>query len=487
MKRRHFLQTLATATPMAGAPPAIEIGGRKQLFFDSRFLEQSRGVKRVTNPPVRRQPVLFPAREWESTHIGSYLSVLDDEGTYKLWYMSFAGKGLPRLCYATSTDGVNWERPELGLVEYRGSAATNIVIAPFREGCVMRDPAAPPSRRYKTLMSLGGKGGTLRVLASGDGLHWKEEYPVLPFHADSMNVLFWDERIRKYAAYLRGWNPLRVVLRTEIEREGVLLPWSHGTAEHALELWGANSPPALSTEFPTVLRSDERDPEPCDIYTPNVQLYPWAQDAYFAFPSIFRHTKRGTERIPLSGVVEVQLAVSRDGIRFDRMDRRPYVGLGVEGEADSRNAYMGYGMIRRGDEIYMYYGGGAADHGAPLVMPGGKPAASALFLAVQRLDGFVSMDADEAGEIITPLLRFEGHELQLNVDTGAMGSIAVEMQDTEGRPVEGFTEADCERITGNDVGRVVQWKGSDVGVMQGRAVRLRFVMRRTKLFAFQFG
>jgi hypothetical protein len=39
----------------------------------------------------------------------------------------------------------------------------------------------------------------------------------------------------------------------------------------------------------------------------------------------------------------------------------------------------------------------------------------------------------------------------------------------------------------NDVAHVVKWQGrSDVGPLAGRPVRLRFVMRSAKLYAFQF-
>ena len=31
------------------------------------------------------------------------------------------------ICYATSRDGISWDKPELGLVDYEGSTANNIV------------------------------------------------------------------------------------------------------------------------------------------------------------------------------------------------------------------------------------------------------------------------------------------------------------------------------------------------------------------------
>ena len=89
-----------------------------------------------------------------------------------------------RLCYAESTDGVHWERPDLGLVSYRGSGDNNIlgpaVHDPVRQagwnaGTVFKDPTAPPQQRYKLWSEIKvgeeGKSG-LTGFCSPDGLRW---------------------------------------------------------------------------------------------------------------------------------------------------------------------------------------------------------------------------------------------------------------------------------------------------------------------------
>ena len=63
----------------------------------------------------------------------------------------------------------------------------------------------------------------------------------------------------------------------------------------------------------------------------------------------------------------------------------------------------------------------------------------------------------------------------------------VEILDEQGRVVPGFAEADCDLINGNYIDHTVTWKKkSDVTALAGQVVRLRFVMRSAKLFAFQF-
>ena len=105
-----------------------------------------------------------------------------------------------------------------------------------------------------------------------------------------------------------------------------------------------------------------------------------------------------------------------------------------------------------------------------------------------RLDGFVSLDADYAGgEFTTPLVRFKGNALVLNVDTSAGGCVWVEILDENDTPIPGFTESQCRPISGNSVRMPVSWTDkADLGTLAGKPVRLRFRMRDCKLYAFQF-
>jgi hypothetical protein len=139
-------------------------------------------------------------------------------------------------------------------------------------------------------------------------------------------------------------------------------------------------------------------------------------------------------------------------------------------------------MIRRGNEIYQYYGGGASDHG------GGERGGSAIFRTVQRLDGFVSATAGvEGGELTTPLVRFTGRTLRLNVDTSASGLARVEVLDPGGLPAPGFELRNCRPIVANDTAYTVAWAGgSDLSAL-GSPIALRIELRSAHLYAFEFG
>ena len=59
------------------------------------------------------------------------------------------------LCYAEFADGVNWTKPNLGLVSYKGSTENNIVYGRdfngdgYSSGALFLDESADPSERYK--------------------------------------------------------------------------------------------------------------------------------------------------------------------------------------------------------------------------------------------------------------------------------------------------------------------------------------------------
>ena len=109
-------------------------------------------------------------------------------------------------------------------------------------------------------------------------------------------------------------------------------------------------------------------------------------------------------------------------------------------------------------------------------------------VARQRLDGFVSADADYTGGwLTTPLITFNGRELTLNVDVAAMGEAQVEIQGGGGLPIPGFSASECDHVMANDVAHKVSWNSNrNVHGLAGRLVRLKIVMRAAKLFAFQF-
>ena len=112
----------------------LALGTAKQLLFDDALVEAKEGFTTTMNPATRTDtPVIAPERPWEQRGC-SNPSVILDEGIYKMWYSATGEDGTPRDCYATSTDGIRWERPNLGLIDYRGSRENNIISFDLNHG-----------------------------------------------------------------------------------------------------------------------------------------------------------------------------------------------------------------------------------------------------------------------------------------------------------------------------------------------------------------
>jgi len=206
----------------AGGAGPIAVGALRQLFIDSFFIQDARGVKLLAHEPRKTGDQSIAAdRPWERGGLGPYSSVLWDNGRYHFWYHAMDSKlwhtspGAGAICYATSEDGITWTKPELGLLEYEGSKRNNIVIGHGAAGLrigqdgmmVFVDPNAPPDQRLRMVNRFGSKGEGdskgVNVMSSGDGIHWKVTHenvmtyrPDKIHHLDSQNVIFWDDSLK---------------------------------------------------------------------------------------------------------------------------------------------------------------------------------------------------------------------------------------------------------------------------------------------------
>ena len=74
-------------------------------------------------------------RSWEGNACG-YFTVFRDDGRYRMYYRGsqfITGDTLKLghrevVCTVESLDGIHWYRPNLGLVEFEGSKANNIIL-----------------------------------------------------------------------------------------------------------------------------------------------------------------------------------------------------------------------------------------------------------------------------------------------------------------------------------------------------------------------
>jgi hypothetical protein len=483
----------------------IDLEDRKHLFIDDAFIQKLENIIFNVNPPRLAEKVIdninIPFRK--------HLSIIEDEnGVIRLYngtYNDF-------LAVRTSTDGVNWDLPDLGRGEYRG--LRNIVLKePTAMGSVFIDPNAPPERRWKYISDYHRRG--IFLYSSRDGWSFKRhKTALLPFRSGSQSNVFYDEQRQLYVGYHRSdctETPAGETQRTFVltEVRDILNPWHfkpvYATTHPAFALrdpqpWfldnGPLTPGGFCQEYPIIFYPENSDPVGTDIYVPKGEKYAWAPDTYVAFPIAYFHYESDgpvtrqilmhPDRARGSGPIETQLAVSRDGVHWKRYQRPTYVGIGNHEGIDVHQAYMAQGMVRRGNEIWQYYYGTAEYHSAWVEDNENK----AVFRVVQRLDGFISADApyDREGLIITHPFTFKGNRLKLNIDTDATGYCQVGILDESGRYISGYSLENSVYINGDFIDIDVEWigTGKDVSKLAGKNVQLVFRMRASRLFAMHF-
>lgn len=497
----------------------LDVSNQKQLFVDHRYIASSSNLQLVVNRPTVAGVALKPGSpgSWDDGKL-TWGTVVEEHGLFKMWAGGVAAESMRGdwkalevhmpLGYAVSKDGIRWSKPKLGLFERAGNKDNNIVCLDC--GSVFIDPQGTPEARYKLLCQamsqIGAKTiydaldpvrGGLHFYTSPDGIHWKwNPERLLPFLPDTLNQVVYDARIHKYVAYIRTWPKGFLFGKTygravgRVEMDDVQAPWPYETGDQALKPWGKNYISASSTEVPTVLSFPGYDREGVwtDPYNPCVTIYPWAQDVYLAFPSINHYLPDST--VPNDSTLDIGMVVSRDGVHWDWRSTDPYIPRAKAGTGRGGQLYCLIGMIRSGDEIYQYHTATDRRHNAGQTT--GRPLeelqnCGSIYRTVQRLDGFVSADFPaEGGELTTPVLKFSGTELCLNINAkGGSGRIA--LLDAAGNPFPGFELSACKEVATDSVRRLVAWKGgARPSKLLGQPIRIRFQMRATKLYAFQF-
>jgi hypothetical protein len=411
-----------------------------------------------------------------------------EEQIFKIWYNSLPTVAKPDveqyLCYATSRDGIAWEKPNLGLVEFKGSKANNIFLkwSNWTHSVIKDLHDSDASRRYKIAYWQTEDRGRcgIWVAFSPDGIRWTDypSNPVVPCAAtgDTFSVMQ-DPETRQFLLYHKSIiRPIRKVARLVSDD---FVHWRDSRL---------------------VLEPDEYDNPDTEFY--GMSVFPYGGQQLGLVWVFHTYTQ----------FMDIQLASSRDGLTWERsMDRRLFLPLGF-----MINGYSGAsfdsGMVWpvnepaiKDNDMWIFYSGFANVHNELSEKHTGQIGASKM-----RLDGFVSLEATSEGSVVTPPVRFKGSSLTLNVATrsfvrqgvepnpvwkdlftGApdgVGSVRVEIQDERGNPIAGYSAADCELIQGDDVSRKVAWKeGKDLKALAGRAVRLKFILANASLYSFRIG
>jgi hypothetical protein len=207
------------------------------------------------------------------------------------------------------------------------------------------------------------------------------------------------------------------------------------------------------------------------LYTNAVQPYDRAPHILLGFP---------TRYLPKEGQrVEPTIMASHDGLNFKRWLEPVIPENAPKDRGGNRSNYMTWGLVKlpgKDQELSVY---------ATEAYYTGPDSRVRRF--TYRTDGFVSLrGGPDSGSLITKPLRFAGDQLQIVVTTLKRGSVRVELQSSDGKPIEGFSLSDCQPLAGGGIAKHVSWKGGDLGKLAGQAIRIRFVVHGAELYSFRF-
>ena len=324
-------------------------------------------------------------------------------------------------------------------------------------------PGVKQGERYKALAGYPGPGDKrglakagwgLFAFVSADGIRWTKRNEVIPYrpewrHAfDSQNVSFWSEAEQQYVCYFRTWTSperLRSISRT---------------TSPDFEKW--TTPVAMNPNLPGE-----------HLYTNQTHPYFRAPHIYIALPTRFVPGRGNAPDYDVKDVnaTDILLMSSRAGsTKYDRTFTEAFIRPGLDAARwRNRSNYAALNVIPTSPtEMSIYHRSGDR--------------------YVLRTDGFISVHVGaNEGELITKPLTFSGSELHLNFSTSAAGGIQVEIQKPDGTPIPGFSATDCLQIYGDEIDRIVRWRGDkDLTALAKQPVRLRFVMTECDLYSLRF-
>lgn len=473
---------LAAAPGSDSAARVIALRELPLLFADDSGVAASSGVIRTVHPArTRTAPVLEPELPWEGSRVYVYGSVYFDETAKRLsmWYLGHPdldaqgreirvpgfrkGKG-DVVLFATSADGLHWDRPALGLHSFQGSTANNIVFDLHSPSVLIDRREKDPAKRYKML---GSRTGAYYAAVSADGLTWKQHPDDKPVLTSSDNIsLTQDPFTGDYLAYHR-----------------------RPSAKSGRCVWLSRSPDFQTWSKPELVFAADAE-DNAWVHNPgertevnNLSVFPHAA-GFLGLPTIFRvlANREAGESTPgqsgTDGIIDVQLISSADGSHWRRTQSRlPVIARGAPGSFDA-GAILGVSntCVHAGDETWVYYTALTTSHGAPI-----PPKRNAIGRAEWRRHGFVSLDAGENGRVETRPLRLSSPELIINANAIG-GELRVALLEADGSPIAGHTLEDSEVLHADATRWLARWR-SGAPVPTDRPVRVVVAMKQTRLFS----
>ncbi len=520
MNRRDFLASAslaplgaaqtAQAQPAAPAYRSIspfEVGDRAQLLIDDVLIFESKGVSRTQHPAEKHpaNPLVKADKPWEGWRLEIYGNVIwdEDEQLFKMWYLGEAPNYFApspdgpsadnSTLYATSRDGIRWEKPPVGTLRSPSGEKHNAVLFATHLASTIKDKSDPdPNRRYKMSCYVDApkEARGYHTMISPDGIRWtrNSQKPICR-GADVINMC-WD-------AYRKHWIALakigEVVRGT---RRRVFWLITSNDFEHWTEpelVWTPDARDDASS-FRRIEASRRLLDVPDDMSRMRTEFYGFGlypqESCLLAFPWMFtinNNARYGNHEGPF----ELQMGVSRDLKEWARPFRTPCLLNGNPGEWDEGLIVTASQLFRKGDEIWLYYGGANYTHGTPAIYRAqgtrrGTHYTGSIGLAKWKLDRFASIDGPAQGGTVTTVpLIFTGNRLEINARTAKGGRITASLLDGAGNAIAGYENSNA--FSGDQLRATLAWKGGRTPAeLKGKPVSVRFHLQNAELFSFAF-
>ena len=451
----------------------------KQLFIDDFFIESMTGLRRRFHKPEKITVdgplhTVVSERAWEAgleggTGLPVSGPVVYDEGNgrFRMYYQGAEAL----LCAVESADGLNWQRPSLGLVEFGGSSDNNIVRrppdSPPGPGSILWDPHETEDTHRWKMMYHGRHKGIWPAYYSADGYDWRayppgihnEQPRLFGFGAPGTSFGGPLDPEAPYICYAqRGSSRRTRVLGRRDSRD--FLNWSglHTVIEQDLD-------DPLGTEFYAAGHDmANRTDGGLHIIVLDTFLTDIAEAYGIDRPDHYWGGEPGAPALParVDGLVEPQLAVSRNTVSWRRY-REPFIERGAPGSWDWGCIYAAGPLLHQGQLFFFYNGLNVTHNNRSPQLRFSPERWLGTGLARLRPDGYIGVEADSyaAGVLTTHRFRQEdGGRVTVNADAAA-GQLRYEVLEDTGRPMPGFTAAQCRPIRCDSPDHRLSWQGGD--------------------------
>lgn len=460
-------------------PDIIDVSVGRQLFVDD-FLIESTELKPEyhTAKKYEANPILKPETTWECAHApvacpksgGVWYD--EEEKIFKMWYEAGWVK---QMCYATSSDGLHWVRPDLEfekgtnkILTYEGYEKQKFTngLYYFRTDSttVFLDYTCNKDEKYK--LFLRNPGGDLPgiVAVSGDGIHFRDFKFTTPMRDRS--TIFYNPFRKKWVYSIRAVDEKFTRLRDYRECDNLLegAVWSKAQLHH----W---------------MRTDELDkPNPYINMKPqlyNVDCVGYESIMLGMFQIMYGPENEQCEEYGAPKITELIPMYSRDGYHYSRPSRESIIKASMIKGSWDRGYIQSVGGVTviHGDELWFYYIGFAGNERVINHdwITNGMYHNGATGLAKIRRDGFVSMNGN--GTLLTRKIQFSGKQaLCINAE----GRVCAEIMDEAGNIL-----GKSQMFDGDSTNTELLFNELLISDLNERVIRIRFTVDG-KLYAFGF-